>query len=36
MSLDVVGATALQQKPTKQVDLHTVEVVRHLLSGTRR
>lgn len=31
MSLDVVGATALQQKPTKQVDLHTVEVVRHLL-----
>ena len=31
MSLDVVGATALQQKPTKQVALHTVEVVRHLL-----
>ncbi len=27
----VPGAVALDQKPTRQVDLHTVEVVRHLL-----
>ncbi len=31
MTLDVPGAVALHQKPTRQVDLHTVEVVRHLL-----
>ena len=31
MSLDVAGAVAMHQKATKQVDLHTVEVVRHLL-----
>ncbi|MGB1586186.1 MAG: segregation/condensation protein A [Thermoplasmatota archaeon] len=29
--LEVPGAVALDQKPTKQASLHTIEVVRHLL-----